>query len=148
MSLAKDEVIGLVVAAVVGAAALATFAYHTGRGSTWGEPSAPEAPAAPPPPRPTNDQAAREELAAALADAFREDQHAATVTADATTLRIRWEMCSKQMLGRLLRDDTNYQVMNIRKLSGITVGELKKRGFKKVECDDGRQGLRPSVENL
>ena len=148
MSLAKDEVIGLVVAAVVGAAALATFAYHTGRGSTWDSPATPEVPGAPDPPPPINDQAAREDFASSLAEAFAEDQHSATVTADATTLRIKWDMCSKQMLGRLLRDDSNYQVMNIRRLSGISPAELKKRGFKKVECDDGRQGLRPSVENL
>ena len=148
MSLAKDEVIGLIVAGIVGAAALADFAYHTGRGSTWDEPSAPEAPAAPEPPPPVNDQAAREDFAAALAEAFREDQHDAAVTADTTTLRIQWDMCSKQMLGRLLRDDSNYQVMNIRRLSGISVAELRKRGFKKVECDDRRQGLRPAVENL
>ena len=32
MSLAKDEVIGLVVAAVVGPTALAPFAYDRGRG--------------------------------------------------------------------------------------------------------------------
>ena len=52
------------------------------------------------------------------------------------------------MLSRLLRDDTNYQVQNIRRISGISVAELKKRGFKKVECDDGRQNLKPSVESL
>ena len=148
MSLAKDEVIGLIVAGLVGAAALADFAYHTGRGSTWDSPSAPEPAEAPEPPPPVNDQAARDDFAATLAGAFREDQHAATVTADTTTLRIKWDMCSKQMLGRLLRDDSNYQVMNIRRLSGISVAVLKKRGFKKVECDDGRQGLKPSVENL
>ena len=148
MSLAKDEVIGLIVAGVVGAAALADFAYHTGRGSTWGTPAKAEVPEAPPPPPPVDDQAAREEFATVLRDAFAQDQHSATVTADTTTLRIKWEMCSKQMLGRLLRDDSNYQVMNIRKLSGLSVPELKKRGFKKVECDDGRQGLKPSVESL
>lgn len=148
MSLAKDEVIGLIVAGVVGAAALADFAYHTGRGSTWDSPAKAEVPEPPPPPAPVNDQAARDDFAEALADAFREDQHDAAVTADATALKIKWDMCSKQMLGRLLRDDGNYQVMNIRRLSGISVAELKKRGFKKVECDDGRQNLKPSVENL
>jgi hypothetical protein len=148
VSLAKDEVIGLIVAGVVGAAALADFAYHTGRGSTWGRSSAPEPAEPPEPPPAVNDQAAREDFAATLAAAFRDDQHAATVNVDATTLRIKWDMCSKQMLGRLLRDDSNYQVMNIRRLSGITVAELKKRGFKKVECDDGRQGLKPAIENL
>lgn len=148
MSLAKDELIGLVVAGVVGVAALADFAYHTGRGSTWGTPAKAEAPEAPPPPPPVNDQAVRDDFAATLQDAFTQDQQAATVTADTTTLRIRWEMCSKQMLGRLLRDDSNYQVMNIRRLSGINVAELKKRGFKKVECEDGRQNLKPSVESL
>jgi hypothetical protein len=148
VSLAKDEVIGLIVAGVVGAAALADFAYHTGRGSTWGSASTPEPAEAPAPPPPVNDQAARDDFAATLRDAFAQDQQSATVTADTTTLRIKWEMCSKQMLHRLLRDDSNYQVMNIRKLSGISIAELRKRGFKKAECDDGRQGLKPAIENL
>jgi hypothetical protein len=150
VSLAKDELIGVVVAGVVGAAALADFAYHTGRGSTWGTPAKAEAAEAPRSParKPENDQAAREDFATVLQDAFAQDQQAATVTLDTTTLRIKWEMCSKQMLARLLRDDGNYQVMNIRALSGISIAELKKRGFKKIECDDGRQNVKPSVESL
>jgi hypothetical protein len=57
-------------------------------------------------------------------------------------------MCSKQMLGRLLRDDKYYVVQNIRQLSGISVARLKSHGFTKVECDDGRKGLAPAVEAL
>jgi len=142
MSLAKDEVIGLIVAGVVGVLALADFAYRSGKSSSPDKPSAPE-------PAPVVDpQDARTAFAEALADAFAQDQNPATVTADATTLKIKWELCSKQMLSRLLRDDTNYQVQNIRHLSGITVPALRKLGFKRVECDDGRQNLKPSVENI
>jgi hypothetical protein len=142
VSLAKDEVIGLVVAAVVGVAALADFAYRQGKGTT---PSAPEKPEPPPV---VDVQAARGEFAEKLGAAFDQDQNPATVTADGTALKIRWEMCSKQMLSRLLRDDAHYQVQNIRRLSGISIPALKKLGFKRVECDDGRQGLKPAVESL
>lgn len=142
MSLAKDEVIGLIVAGVVAAAALASFADRQGKASSPSTAAAPEK-------RPVVDpQDARAEFAERLAAAFAQDQNPATVIADTTTLKIRWEMCSKQMLQRLLRDDTNYQVMNIRQLSGISVPDLKRRGFKRVECDDGRQGLKPAVETL
>lgn len=142
MSLAKDEVIGVIVAAVVGVAALANFAYRQGRSST------PAAPEKPEPPPVVDPQEARVELAEKLAAAFDQDQNPATVTADGTALKIRWEMCSKQMLSRLLRDDAHYQVQNIRQLSGISIPVLKKLGFKRVECDDGRQGLKPAVESL
>ncbi|MBA3463000.1 MAG: hypothetical protein H0T46_23795 [Deltaproteobacteria bacterium] len=142
MSLAKDEVVGLIVAAVVGVAALASFAYQQGKSTT---PSAPEKPEPPPVVDP---QEARAELSEKLAAAFDQDQNPATVAADGTALKIRWEMCSKQMLSRLLRDDAHYQVQNIRQLSGISIPLLKKLGFKRVECDDGRQGLKPAVETL
>lgn len=142
MSLAKDELIGLVVAAVVGVAALANFAYRQGRSSS---PAAPQAPAAE---EPIDPQIARADFAEKLQGAFAADQSPAGVTAEATTLKIRWELCSKQMLGRLLRDDKHYQVMNIRQLSGIGVPLLKELGFKRVECDDGRQGLKPAVETI
>jgi hypothetical protein len=146
MSLAKDEVIGLIVAAVVGVAALANFAYQQGRSSTPA--TAPSAPDKPEPPPVIDPQEARVEFVEKLAAAFDQDQNPATVTADGTALKIRWEMCSKQMLSRLLRDDAHYQVQNIRQLSGISIPGLKKLGFKRVECDDGRQGLKPAVENL
>jgi hypothetical protein len=142
MSLAKDELIGLVVAGVIAVAALADFAYRQGKGT------APAPPIDAPRPPPVDDQDARAAFAVKLAEAFAQDQNPAIVTADATTLKIRWEMCSKQMLQRLLHDDKNYQVQNIRQLSGISVPELKRRGFKRVECDDGRQGLKPTVESL
>jgi hypothetical protein len=142
VSLAKDEVIGLVVAAVVGVAALADFAYRQGKSSS---PPTAEGPAVP---KTVDPQAARNDFADKLREAFAADQNPAGVTADTTTLKIRWEMCSKQMLQRLLRDDSHYQVMNIRQLSGITVPLLKQLGFKRVECDDGRQGLKPAVETI
>jgi hypothetical protein len=142
MSLAKDEVIGLIVAGVVGVLALADFAYRQGKSTSPAPPSAPE-------PTPVVDpQEARTDFAHVLADAFSQDQNPATVTAETTTLKIKWELCSKQMLSRLLRDDTNYQVQNIRHLSGISVPALKKLGFKRIECDDGRTNLKPSVESL
>jgi len=130
-----------VFAGLVGAAALATFAYRQGKATT---PAAPvvEKPA------PINDQAARDDFAEMLEAVFDQDQNPATIRADGTALKIKWEMCSKQMIGRLLRDDKNYQVQNIRQLSGISVARLKSHGFTKVECDDGRKGLAPAVEKL
>lgn len=142
MSLAKDEVIGLIVAAVVGVAALADFAYRQGKSSS------PAAAEVPEPPKAVDPRAARDEFADKLREAFGADQNPAGVTVDTTTLKIRWELCSKQMLQRLLHDDKNFQVMNIRQLSGITVPLLKKLGFKRIECDDGRQGLKPAVEAI
>jgi hypothetical protein len=142
VSLAKDEVIGLIVAAIVGVAALANFAYQQGRSTK------PAAPKQPEPPAVVDPQQARLEYAEKLASAFDQDQNPATVTVDGTTLKLRWEMCSKQMLSRLLRDDAHYQVQNIRQLSGISIPALEKLGFKRVECDDGRQGLKPAVERL
>ncbi len=139
MSLAKDEIIGLVVAVVVGVAALADFAYRQGKSSS---PAPAEIPAAP---KGVDPQVARNDFADRLREAFGADQNPAGVTVDTTTLKIRWELCSKQMLERLLHDDKNYQVMNIRQLSGITVPLLKQLGFKHVACDDGRQGLKPAV---
>jgi hypothetical protein len=141
VALAKDEIVGLVFAALVGAAALATFAYRQGKAS---KPAAPVDDK----PAPTNDQVARDDFASMLEDVFDQDQNPARITADGATLKIKWEMCSKQMIGRLLRDDKNYQVQNIRQLSGISPARLKSHGFTKVECDDGRKGLAPAVEKL
>lgn len=141
MALAKDEIVGLVIAGLVGAAAIATYVYRQSKASTP-EPPAVETPA------PIDDQAARDDFAAMLADVFAQDQNPATITADGTTLRIQWEMCSKQMLGRLLRDDKHHVVQNIRQLSGISVPRLKSHGFRKIECDDGRKGIAPAVEKL
>jgi hypothetical protein len=141
MALAKDEVVGLLVAAVVGAAAVATYAYHQTK-------TTPAASVEVKAPAPIDDQAARDDFAALLADVFAQDQNPATITADAKTLKIKWEMCSKQMLGRLLRDDKYYVVQNIRQLSGISAARLKSHGFTKIECDDGRKGLAPAVEKL
>jgi hypothetical protein len=140
--LARDEVVGLLIAAVVGAAAIATYVYRQGKAS------APTAPRVASTPAPTNDQAARDDFASMLADVFEQDQNPATIHADGTTLKIKWEMCSKQMLGRLLRDDKYYVVQNIRQLSGISAARLKSHGFTKIECDDGRKGLAPAVEKL
>lgn len=142
MALAKDEIVGLVIAGLVGAAALGTFFYRQTKSSKPATAAVPAAPA------PINDQAARDDFASMLADVFEQDQNPATITADGTTLKIKWEMCSKQMIGRLLRDDKNYQVQNIRQLSGISPARLKSHGFTKVECDDGRKGLAPAVEKL
>jgi len=142
VTLARDEKLGLAIAAVVGAAALATFAYR----QTWStEPTAPEPS---PPPEVRDDQAARDDFARALEQAFAAERNAAEVAADGTTLRVRWEMCSKQMLHRLLHDDDHLQVKGVRELSGLSVKRLKSHGFKKVECDDGRKGLEPATTKL
>jgi hypothetical protein len=142
VTLARDEKLGLGIAGVVAALALATFAYR----QTWS--TKPTAPEPPPPPDVVNDQEARDELATSLAEAFAADHNAAEVTADGTTLRVKWEMCSKQMLQRLLHDDQNFQVKNIRAASGLSVKRLKSHGFKKVECDDGRKNLEPATTKL
>lgn len=142
VALAKDEIVGLALAGLVGIAAVATFFYRESKSAT------PPAVTKPAVTAPIDDQAARDDFASMLDDVFEQDQNAATITADGTTLKIKWEMCSKQMLGRLLRDDTHYVVQNIRQLSGISVARLKSHGFKKIECDDGRKGLAPAVEKL
>ncbi len=141
MTLARDEKIGLGVAAVVSALALATFAYR----QTWlPGPAALE----PTPPAVANDQEARTDYAVELAEAFSADNNVAEVTADGTTLRVKWEMCSKQMLHRLLHDDQHLQVKNIRAASGLSVKRLKSHGFKRIECDDGRKNLDPAALKL
>ena len=142
MALARDELVGLVIAGLVGAAAIATYFYRESK--SGGPPPSPGESK----PAPIDDQSARDDFAAMLADVFAQDQNPATITADKTTLKIKWEMCSKQMLGRLLRDDKYYVVQNIRQLSGISPARLRSHGFTKVECDDGRKGLAPAVEKL
>lgn len=142
MTLARDEKIGLGVAAVVAALALATFAYR----QTWS--SDPAAPEPPPQPAVANDQEARTDYAIELAEAFAADNNVAEITADGTTLRVKWEMCSKQMLKRLLHDDQHLQVKNIRAASGLSVKRLKSHGFKRIECDDGRKNLEPAAQKL
>ena len=142
MRLAKDEKIGLAIAALVGSLALASYAYRSTRG--------PSAPAKPVEPVHVveNDQAARDGYARLLADAFADDGNTAGVSADGTVLSIRWDMCSKQMLQRLLKDDQNFQVKNVREVAGLTVKRLKSHGFTRVVCDDGRKGLTPASTPL
>ncbi|MBA3454683.1 MAG: hypothetical protein H0T42_16470 [Deltaproteobacteria bacterium] len=142
MTLARDEKLGLAIAALVGVAALATFAYR----QTWS--TTPPAPEPPPAAVVIDDQDARDGFAIELAEAFAADRNAADVTADRTTLRVKWEMCSKQMLQRLLHDDENFQVKNIRAASGLSVKRLQSHGFKRIECDDGRKNLDPAVQKL
>lgn len=142
MTLARDEKLGLAIAGVALALALATFAYR----QTWS--TGPAAPEPPPPPDVVNDQEARDDFATALAEAFASDNNAAEVTADGTTLRVKWEMCSKQMLQRLLHDDQNLVVKNVRAASGLSVKRLKSHGFKRIECDDGRKNLEPAAQKL
>ena len=142
MTLARDEKIGLGIAAAVALAALATFAYR----QTWS--TGPVEPDPEPPPQVANDQDARTDYAIELAEAFAADNNVAEVTADGTTLRIKWEMCSKQMLHRLLHDDQNLQVKNIRAASGLSVKRLRLHGFVRIECDDGRTNLDPATVKL
>ena len=95
-----------------------------------------------------DDQSARDAYARLVEEAFAKQSDRARVIADGTTLRIRWEMCSRQMVQRLLHDDQNVQVKQVREVSGFSVARLKSHGFKKLLCDDGRQGLEPAVTNL
>jgi hypothetical protein len=138
VTLARDERIGLVIAAIVGAAAIANYAYRESRRVR------PHAAPAAPVHEVVDNQAARDDYAAVLQRAFEIEQNAATVRSDGTTLQVRWDMCSKQMLQRLLHDDQNLQVKTVREVSGLSVKRLKSHGFKKVVCDDGRKGLLPS----
>ena len=126
MALAKDEILGLVIAAVVGAAALATYVYRQGKASAT----------APAPAEIEDPQVARGDFADDLTSAFGADHAAGKATADGTTLRIQWEDCSKPMLHRLLREEQNYQTLNIREVSGLTLARLEALGFKKVVCAD------------
>jgi len=142
VTLARDEKVGLAIAGLVAALALATFGYR----QTWS--TGPAAPEPPPPPEVANDQAARADYAIELAEAFAADSNVAEVTAAGTTLHVKWEMCSKQMLQRLLHDDQNLQVKNIRAASGLSVKRLKSHGFKRIECDDGRKNLPPAAQKL
>ena len=57
-------------------------------------------------------------------------------------------MCSKQMLQRLLHDDQNFQVKNVREAAELTPKRLRSHGFTKVVCDDGRKGLTPASTTL
>jgi hypothetical protein len=128
MALAKDEIIGLAIAVVVGGAALATYVYRQGKAAaTAPAPAAPEA---------EDPQVARGDFADDLTSAFGADHAAGKATADGTTLQIQWEDCSKPMLHRLLREEQNYQTLNIREVSGLTLARLKALGFKKVVCAD------------
>lgn len=145
MTLARDEKLGLAIAGLVGAAALATYAY---RASKAAAPEAPEAEVEAAPPAVVADDASRAELARALEAAFVADGSPARVAALGTTLQIRWEMCSKQMLRRLLHDDENFQVKNVRAATGLSVATLRQRGFKAIVCDDGRKGLAPVTQRL
>lgn len=142
MTLARDEKLGLAIAAVVATMALATFAYR----QTWS--ARPADPDPPPPPEVVNDQEARDDYAASLAEAMVAENNVAEVTADGTTLRVKWEMCSKQMLQRLLHDDQNVQVKTIRAATGLSVKRLRSHGFKRIECDDGRKNLEPAATKL
>ncbi|MDB4960867.1 MAG: hypothetical protein JWP01_866 [Myxococcales bacterium] len=139
MTLARDERIGLLIAAIVGAAAIGNYAY---RESKRVRPQA-ATPAAPVH-EIVDHQAARDDYATLLQRAFEIEQNVATVRTDGTTLLIRWEMCSKQMLQRLLHDAQNFQVKSVREVSGLSVKRLTSHGFKKIVCDDGRKGLTPS----
>jgi len=144
VTLAKDEKIGLAIAALVGAAALATFSYR----QTWTTTPTADEPAEPVPVTAMNDQAARDTFAASLTSAFASTADTGTATADGTTLKIRWDMCSKQMLQRLLHTEKHVQVQAIREATGLSVKTLKGRGFKRILCDDGRKGLEPAGVKL
>ncbi len=144
MTLAKDEKIGLVIATLVGVAALATFAYR----QTWSSAPAVDEPDEPMPVTAMNDQAARDTFATTLTAAFASTGDTGTATADGTTLKISWDMCSKQMVQRLLHTEKHVQVQAIREATGLSVKTLKGRGFKRIECDDGRKGLAPAAQKL
>jgi hypothetical protein len=132
MALAKDEVIGLVIAALIGGSALALYTYRQVRGA----PATDTAPAAPVDERATQD--ARDAFAEALEIAFVTDGTDASVTADGTTLEITWFPCSKQMMRRLLHRKKDALTRKVREASGLSLARLREHGFTEVVCDNTR----------
>jgi len=132
MALAKDEVAGLLVAALIGGSALGLYGYRQLR--------AEPAPASPTEARedPTATQEARDAFAEQLEVAFVTDGTDASVAANGTTLEIRWFPCSKPMLARLLRKKRDALTRKVREASGLSIPALKASGFTEVVCDNTR----------
>lgn len=132
MPLAKDEVLGLVVAAVIGGSALGLYGYRQTRGAPDAEvddATATEEPAT---------QSARDGFAEALEIAFVDDGTDASVAAAGTTLEITWFPCSKPMLDRLLRKRKDALTRKVREASGLSLERLRILGFTEVVCDNTR----------
>lgn len=129
MPLAKDEQIGLLVAALVGGSALGLFAYR-------------QLDAAPAPATAEVDdvatQSARDGFAEQLELAFVEDGTDASVSARETTLEIVWFPCSKQMMQRLLHRKKDALTKKVREASGLSLERLRQLGFTSVACDNTR----------
>ncbi|MBA3392211.1 MAG: hypothetical protein H0T89_06185 [Deltaproteobacteria bacterium] len=132
MALAKDEVLGLVVAAVIGGSALGLYGYRQTRGAPEAEvedTTAADNPAT---------QSARDGFAEALEIAFVDDGTDASVAADETTLEITWFPCSKPMLDRLLKKKKDALTRKVREASGLSLQRLRLLGFTEVVCDNTR----------
>ncbi len=126
MKLAKDEVIGLLVAALIGGGALGLHVYRQARASAPPSAAAPQ----------VDLQEARDAFAASLDQAFHDDDVRAVVVAEDTVLEVRWTACSKPMLKKLLDKTGDALTRNVRKLSGLSLAKLKALGFTKIVCDD------------
>lgn len=129
MPLAKDEQIGLLVAALVGGSALGLFSYRELAAAP--APSAAEVDNGP-------TQSERDAFAETLELAFVEDGTDAIVTARSTTLEIVWFPCSKQMMQRLLHRKKDALTQKVREQSGLSLDRLRELGFTSVACDNTR----------
>ncbi|MDQ3366281.1 MAG: hypothetical protein M3680_12720 [Myxococcota bacterium] len=143
MAFAKDEVLGLVIATLIGGSALGLYGSRqlagprrdgaTAGGDAEAEPAIDE--------RAT--PAAREAFAEALEVAFVNDGTDAAVAATGTKLEITWFPCSKAMLGRLVRKQQDALTRKVREASGLSLATLRAHGFTEVVCDNTR-GVRSS----
>ncbi len=132
MALARDEVLGLVVAAVIGGSALGLYAYRQTRDAPVGDvddATAVDEPAT---------QSARDGFAEALEIAFVDDGTDASVAAAGTTLEITWFPCTRPMLDRLLKKQKDALTRKVREASGLSLQRLRLLGFTEVVCDNTR----------
>lgn len=134
MRLAKDEVIGLVVAAIIGGSALGLYVYRQVAAPPVATTTTSATTATATPRADTQD--ARDAFGERLETAFREDGVPAVAYADGTTLHLRWIACSKAILNKLLDKRDDATTRNLRKLSGLSRARLEELGFTMIVCDD------------
>jgi hypothetical protein len=125
----NDEKIGLLVAGLIGGAALGLFLYRQIAKPSDSVAVAPAKPAIDP-------QQARDTFADQLEQAFHADEVDAQVHTEGTALHVRWSACSKPMIKKLLDATDDKLTRNLRKLSGLALGKLQALGFTKIVCDD------------
>ncbi len=145
MAFAKDEVLGLVIATLIGGSALGLYGYRQLAGPPR-DGSAAEADANANAESAFDERAtpaARDAFAEALEVAFVNDGTDAAVAATGTILEITWFPCSKAMLRRLVRKQKDALTRKVREASGLSLATLRAHGFTEVVCDNTR-GVRSS----